>query len=53
LQSPPDFSCRIPQLDGLRGVAIGLVIGFHYVNFAVETAAPQAVNMLVRLTSLA
>jgi peptidoglycan/LPS O-acetylase OafA/YrhL len=52
LQSPPDFSRRIPQLDGLRGVAIALVIVFHYVNFAVETGAPQATNVLVRLTSL-
>jgi len=31
---PLDFSSRIPELDGLRGAAIGMVVFVHYVWFA-------------------
>lgn len=31
----PDFSKRIPQLDGLRGVAIAMVVAFHYGGYAI------------------
>ena|ERR1700721_1032295 len=30
LTSPLDRSRRIPQLDGLRGIAIAMVVAFHY-----------------------
>jgi peptidoglycan/LPS O-acetylase OafA/YrhL len=52
LLSAPDFSRRIPQLDGLRGVAIAIVVVYHHVNFAVDAGAPRIVKILVRPTSL-
>jgi peptidoglycan/LPS O-acetylase OafA/YrhL len=52
VNSPPDFSRRIPQLDGLRGVAIAMVVVFHYVNDAVAAGAPRFMNVLIRPTSL-
>ena len=48
----PDFSRRIPQLDGLRGVAIAIVVIFHYVNAAFAAGAPRFVAVLLRPTSL-
>jgi peptidoglycan/LPS O-acetylase OafA/YrhL len=49
--APPDFSRRIPQLDGLRGVAIAIVVLFHYSGYIVGFA-PPAVIPLFRLASL-
>ena len=36
-----DFSRRIPELDGLRGVAIGLVVYGHFVWMAIQARPPQ------------
>jgi peptidoglycan/LPS O-acetylase OafA/YrhL len=51
-ETAPDFSRRIPQLDGLRGVAIAIVVIFHYVNAAFAAGAPRFVAVLLRPTSL-
>jgi peptidoglycan/LPS O-acetylase OafA/YrhL len=52
MNSPPDFSRRIPQLDGLRGVAIAMVVIFHYVGNVIELGASRFVSVLLRSTSL-
>ncbi len=46
LQSPLNFSRRIPELDGLRGVAIGMVVFVHYVWFAIWARPPVLLGYL-------
>lgn len=41
LRSPLDLSRRIPELDGLRGVAIGMVVFLHLVTIAIVARPPQ------------
>jgi peptidoglycan/LPS O-acetylase OafA/YrhL len=51
LQPSLDFSRRIPELDGLRGVAIGMVMFVHYVSFAIVARPPALlayVNIMAR-----
>ena len=42
---------RIPELDGLRGVAILLVIAFHYVNNQLVHATHSVSKALAHITS--
>jgi peptidoglycan/LPS O-acetylase OafA/YrhL len=46
LQSPPNFSRRIPELDGLRGLAIAMVVFVHYVTVANVARPPQLLGYL-------
>lgn len=39
-QSPLNLSRRIPELDGLRGLAIAMVVYIHYVWFAIGDGSP-------------
>src|SRR5260221_3082871 len=39
---PPDLSGRIPELDGIRGLAIGLVLLWHFYVVPID-AVPRSV----------
>jgi peptidoglycan/LPS O-acetylase OafA/YrhL len=47
-----DFSRRIPELDGLRGVAIGLVIILHCVTQGIVARPPQLLGYFYEATQL-
>jgi peptidoglycan/LPS O-acetylase OafA/YrhL len=46
---------RILELDGVRAIAILLVLGFHYINSLIlvsNTGSSQFVKVLAKITSL-
>ncbi len=45
-----DFSRRIPELDGLRGMAIGMVLYFHFVTLALVVRPHEMLDYLQIMT---
>jgi len=51
-RSPLNFSRRIPELDGLRGVAIGMIVFLHCVSIAIVARPPQLLGYVYATTQL-
>jgi len=51
-RSPLNFSRRIPELDGFRGVAVSLALLFHYGRYAMVARPPALLGYLYTTTPL-
>src|SRR5579871_3924046 len=52
LAAPLNFSQRIPELDGYRGMAVALGLFFHYVRYGIVARPPQLLGYLFSETSI-
>jgi len=50
--SPPNFSRRIPEIDGFRGMAVALALFFHYVRYAITDRPPALLGYFYAATPL-
>jgi len=48
----PDKQKRIPELDGLRGIAVLMVVAFHYVNNQLINSSTLLGRIFYKLTSV-
>jgi peptidoglycan/LPS O-acetylase OafA/YrhL len=52
LRLPLNFSRRIPELDGLRGVAIGMIVFLHYASMSIVARPPELLGYVHTTTRL-
>jgi peptidoglycan/LPS O-acetylase OafA/YrhL len=52
LSSPLNFSRRIKELDGYRGMAVALGLFFHYVRYGIVARPPQLLGYLYSTTPI-
>jgi peptidoglycan/LPS O-acetylase OafA/YrhL len=50
LRSPLNFSKRIPELDGLRGLAMAMVVYMHYIWFPIVSTSPKILQYILSPT---
>ncbi len=50
--SPLNFSRRIPELDGYRGMAVALGLFFHYIRYGIVARPPHLLGYLYTTTPI-
>jgi peptidoglycan/LPS O-acetylase OafA/YrhL len=47
MQRRPDFSHRVPELDGIRGIAILVVVIFHWITLQAQSILPERIENIL------